>query len=138
MGFTIRTVELADKEEWKAMVADYDPDLKMGYEAAWNKIWVSDSDCNVVDNGVELMGFVNLVHHEFPLQAGIVCYLADLYIKPKYRRCGYARTILYHIIDVARSKGWERLYWVTELGNFARDLYDEVAHPDFIRYHIDL
>lgn len=144
-AITIRQVERCDEVIWKEMVNDYDPDLKMGADAAWDKMMKCISNPEtyrtghfVIEYNGEVIGFFNIVNHLFPLQAGDVCYLADLYVVPEYRQLGIATFVLQDIIDTCTEECWERVYWVTEHGNVARKMYDKVAHPDFVRYHIDL
>lgn len=78
------------------------------------------------------------VFHDHTFMDKPVCYLADLYVHPDYRRRGIASMLIRHLLDRAKTENWQRVYWVTEKDNPARELYDKFASDDFVRYHADL
>jgi GNAT superfamily N-acetyltransferase len=53
---------------------------------------------------------------------------------------GIARALIEAVAEAARTRGAERLYWLTQTHNAAaRALYDKVAkYNDFIRYDYPL
>lgn len=138
-GLVIRQACRADHSVWLGMVREYDADVTGQAEDAWRRILDDESDVvgliATVDG--EIAAFAHYVLHDFPFRAGPVCYLADLYVRPWYRRRGIARALLHHLIELADRNRWARLYWVTEHDNPARGLYDEVGIPQFVRYHRD-
>lgn len=136
----LRPLRATDYAAWIVMLRDYDPDVIDEASCAWERLM--DSTCDVVGTIAELdgeiAGFMHHVFHEFSLMRGPVCYVADLYVRPQFRRRGIARAMLEQLIERGRADGWTRVYWVTEHGNPARALYDQFAAPDFVRYHLDL
>lgn len=63
----------------------------------------------VVD-GIEI-GFALFFHNfsTFLGRAGL--YIEDLYVKPEYRGCGYGRSILKKLAEIAVERGCGRLEW---------------------------
>jgi GNAT superfamily N-acetyltransferase len=66
--------------------------------------------------------------------------LEDLFVEPQARGGGTGRALIAAVADAARTRGCERLYWLTHESNAtARRLYDVVAtNEGFIRYDIRL
>lgn len=129
-----------DYTVWRSMVNDYDCDITDDRASnAWEKIFQAGTGIYAIMIFVNDIpaGFYHYNFHEFAFATGTTCYLSDLYVVPQYRRNGIARIVLNKLITRANQEHWERLYWVTEHGNSARSLYDEVAQAEFVRYHID-
>jgi GNAT superfamily N-acetyltransferase len=83
----------------------------------------------------EIAGFTISVLHESTWTIGPVCYLEDLFVAPKFRGRGIARSLIQELVDRAKARGWSRLYWHTRANNPARRLYDEFAEADdSVRY----
>jgi GNAT superfamily N-acetyltransferase len=63
-----------------------------------------------VIDGIEV-GFALFFHNfsTFLGKAGI--YLEDLYVKPEYRGCGYGKSILIRLAQIAVERGCGRLEW---------------------------
>lgn len=63
-----------------------------------------------VSDGVEV-GFALFFHNfsTFLGRSGI--YLEDLYVKPEYRGCGYGKSILKKLAQIAVERGCGRLEW---------------------------
>jgi GNAT superfamily N-acetyltransferase len=69
--------------------------------------------------------------------AAPICYLEDLFVDPNYCNRGLGRLLIQDLVDLAKMRGWARLYWHTQVTNPARRLYDEFAGPDdFVRYRL--
>jgi len=68
------------------------------------------------------------------------CYLEDLFVTAEARGKGVGRALIEDLKSLAKSKGWNRLYWHTDENNAtARKLYDSFAPSDgHIRYRIRL
>lgn len=136
----LRELKLSDVEDWRAMVDDYDPDIKDNWVHAWTKFCdeKSPSQGLVAEATGVVVGFINYVIHEHLWTEQPVCYLSDLYVKPEHRRVGYGRAMIEQLIEIAVDKGVARVYWITHKDNEARKLYDALAKTDWIRYHINL
>jgi GNAT superfamily N-acetyltransferase len=135
----IRPVSRTDHTAWLEMVLDYDPDVSDQAEGAWRRFFdpASSAVCRIVAVDGIPAGFMHYQFHDFCFSSGPVAYLSDLYIAPAFRRQGIARMLLDYLVEMARTQGWSRLYWVTEHDNPARTLYDEIGKPEFVRYHVD-
>jgi GNAT superfamily N-acetyltransferase len=69
--------------------------------------------------------------------AAPICYLEDLFVDPNYRNRGLGRLLIQDLVDLAKIRGWARLYWHTQAANPARRLYSEFAGADdFVRYRL--
>lgn len=85
-------------------------------------------------------GFAIHQHHPSTWVMGDDGYLEDLYVAPEARGRGLGRALIEDLIAIGRARGWQRLYWLTEIENeTARRLYDRFAADDgHIRYRMRL
>lgn len=92
----------------------------------------------VVDQQVK--GFALHHHHCSTWVPGDDVYLEDLFVSSDARGQGMGRALITDLMELARAKGWHRLYWNTDHGNTtARKLYDSIVKDDgHIRYRIKL
>ena len=79
----------------------------------------------VADHAV--IGFAVCLLHEGSWALTPHCYLEDLYVAPESRARGVGRALIEDIRALARTRGWDRLYWHTREDNPARRLYDGFA-----------
>ncbi|MDP8170765.1 GNAT family N-acetyltransferase [Pasteurella skyensis] len=90
------------------------------------------------DNG-EFIAFVQLYTNYCPIALESYKSLSDLYVKPEYRRKGYAFAIMKHVIDHYKAKGFQRLTLETAIDNIAgQKLYEKLGYQrevDFFTYH---
>ena len=86
------------------------------------------------------LGFAIHQHHPSTWVMGEDCYLEDLFVLPEARGQGLGRALINDLIDLARAKGWHRLYWHTDETNVtARKLYDSFTPADgAIRYRMPI
>lgn len=66
-----------------------------------------------------LAGFLSYVLHPVTGFIEPACYMQDLYIAEQYRRCGYAKRLVWELHNVSKKQGWSRLYWFAEQKNEA-------------------
>ena len=87
-----------------------------------------------------LVGITHYLTHAHAWSRADACYLQDLFVDADCRGRGHARALIEGVADVARERGWSRLYWTTqETNTTARYLYDKVAkYRGFIRYEYPL
>ena len=90
--------------------------------------------------GGQALGFAIYQHHPSTWVLGDDCYLEDLFVAPQARGKGLGRALIEDLAMLARSRGWHRLYWNTEVTNStARKLYDSFVKDDgHIRYRLTL
>ena len=90
----------------------------------------------VAEQGGEVVGFVNVVLHPSTWGMAETCYLEDLFVSPAARGSGAGRALIEAVLERARSRGWDKVYWHTRRDNArARALYDSFAKADdFVRY----
>jgi GNAT superfamily N-acetyltransferase len=61
----------------------------------------------------------------------------DLFIDEDFRNKGYGRKMIFAVKEKAIEQGCYRLKWVTQYGNAARKLYDQIATCEFVQYRMD-
>jgi GNAT superfamily N-acetyltransferase len=84
-----------------------------------------------------VVGFSVSVLHEGTWTIAPICYLEDLFVDQNYRGRGLGRLLVEDLVDLAKARGWSRLYWHTQAKNRARSLYDKFAVADgFVRYRL--
>ena len=144
---TIRDVQPGDEAIWRELWAGYLAWYKATLpanvtDATWTRI-VSDDptfQAIVAEREGVVVGFANLVLHDFTWSDKPAALLHDLFVRPDVRGIGAGRAMIQHLIDQGRREGWDRLYWLTQKDNAnARGVYDTFAPADgFIRYRIGL
>lgn len=85
-------------------------------------------------------GFAIHQHHPSTWVLGDDGYLEDLFVAPEARGRGLGRALIEDLVAIGRTRGWRRLYWLTEIENAgARRLYDQFCDNDgHIRYRMTL
>jgi GNAT superfamily N-acetyltransferase len=147
MSVAVRDATEADEAAflglWQGFTDGYDLTLPPGVTAfTWTRLM--DPACPMkarlacVD-GVP-QGFAIHQHHPSTWVMGDDGYLEDLFVAPKARGRGLGRALIEDLIAIGRSRGWRRLYWLTEIENAsARHLYDQFCENDgHIRYRMAL
>ena len=139
----IRDAVAADHAEWlrlwQGFLDFYQTNLDPTITAyTWYRLM--DPACTmkmrVAEGAQGLAGFAIHQHHPSTWVMGSDCYLEDLFVDPKARGQGTGRALIEDLQDLARSRGWHRLYWHTNHDNAgARRLYDSFGPADgHIRY----
>ncbi len=142
----IRAVAAGDKDAWTAMWHAYNAFYEVSppmsaTTATWMRILDPASPVNALlatdVNGIPL-GFANYILHPYTWSDKSACLLDDLFVRPEARGQGAGRALIEHLISLARTTGWGRLYWMTREDNAtARRLYDRFCASDgFVRYSI--
>ncbi|MFO1326384.1 MAG: GNAT family N-acetyltransferase [Rubrivivax sp.] len=138
---TVDRLRTEDRAAWGRLAAGYKafyntPTSEAEYDQAWARLTAGDG---VHAFGARLDGqLVGIVHYLFHTStwAREQCYLQDLFTDASVRGRGVARALIAAVAAVARERGDQRLYWLTQETNLtARALYDQVAQfKGFIRY----
>lgn len=142
----IRPVEADDKAVWLTMWHAYNMFYAVSpptsaTTATWTRILDPSSPVNTLlatnTEGTPL-GFANYILHPYTWSDKPACLLDDLFVCEEARGQGAGRALIEHLISLARSSGWGRLYWMTREDNAtARRLYDRFCASDgFVRYSI--
>lgn len=63
------------------------------------------------------IGFSTIYKCFSSTRAETVAVLSDLYVVPSYRGKGYGKRLVEHAVEVARSRGYSRLQWLTAQDN---------------------
>ena len=86
----------------------------------------------------ETLGFVTYLFHASTWTERGYCYLEDLYVQPKSRRCGAGTSLIRAVADVARHRKVERVYWhIDEKNKIAQQVYQKIAQQsDMIQFRI--
>lgn len=145
MNLQVASLAHTDHERWLVLARGYKAFYKTEvtdaeYECAWKRLLSED---RIRGLGAYVDGrLVGITHYLFHTStwAGQVCYLQDLFVDPEVRSRGVARALIEAVARMARERGAERMYWLTQDHNTtARALYDKVArYNNFIRYEYPL
>ena len=104
----------------------------------WRRLLEPDEPLEglVAEQGGEVIGSVNCVLHPSTWGTAQTCYLEDLFVSPAARGSGAGRALIEAVVERARSRGWDKVYWHTRQDNSrARALYDSFTQADdFVRY----
>ena len=139
----IRSVDLKDKEQWLVLwqgyLSFYEEKLSDEItESVWSRLFQDNSSIfgHVAEHNGKVIGFSNCVLHEATWTDKQVCYLEDLYVDDSVRGMGAGRSLIQNLLDMAKDKNWDRVYWHTHGDNKnARILYDRFAQEGgFVRY----
>lgn len=143
----IRAVRPDDEAVWRKMWQGYLEFYETSLpdrvtDATWARILDSDDTYQaiVAELDGEVVGFANVVLHDFTWSDRPAGLLHDLYVNPDVRGSGAGRALIQHVIDHGRRERWNRVYWMTKEDNAtARRLYDTFAPADgFVRYRVAL
>ena len=142
-GIEVRAAIPADEPAWRALwdgyCAFYETVVPPEVTAAtWRRLLEPDEPMEglVAEQGDEVVGFVNYVLHPSTWGTADSCYLEDLFVSPAVRGSGAGRALIEAVLERAKSRGWDKVYWHTREDNArARALYDSFARADdFVRY----
>lgn len=138
----------ADESEWRRLWAGFLGYYEMALapevtDFTWKRLM---DDANPMalrmafDDSGRALGFAIHQHHPSTWVLGDDCYLEDLFVDPTARGKGVGRALIDDLASLARARGWQRLYWNTEISNAAaRKLYDSFTPDDgHIRYRLTL
>ena len=143
----IRSARPADQADWRDLwqefLAFYDMKLDTQItDLTWKRLMARGGKmrARLAVDGDRILGFAIYQHHPSTWVMGDDCYLEDLYVTSAARGQGVGRALINDLIYIARSKGWQRLYWNTDISNeTARRLYDSITPDDgHIRYRLTL
>lgn len=131
-----------DRRDWEALAQAYKAFYKTqlppsAYDETWRRLLARDGIFGVgarIDG--EIVGIAHYLFHT-TVWAHKSCYLQDLFVAPKVRRCGIGRALIETVAAAAQEAGATAYYWLTHQDNAtARSLYDGVAQFNgFVRYN---
>lgn len=78
----------------------------------------------VAKNGNEFVGTAGLFKHDLDGREALSPWLGGVYIKEKYRNKGMATILIKRVLEIAKEKGYKRLYLYTES---ASGLYEKLG-----------
>jgi ribosomal protein S18 acetylase RimI-like enzyme len=92
----------------------------------------------IVNDNDSAQGFVCFLAFPFTWSKKNVCYLQDIYVQRSCRGLGYGRLLIEHLVEIAKTEGWYKIFWMTERDNVvAQHLYDRIAQKmDYVRYDL--
>lgn len=146
-GIVIRDGTASDEARWRSLWAAYldfyAVALPAGVtDATWERLMDPASRLALRLGEVDgtILGFAIHHWHETTWALGPDGYLEDLFVAPEARGRGLGRALIEDLVTLGRTRGWSRLYWMTEIGNSrARALYDSFTPDDgHIRYRMEL
>ena len=135
--------EAAWRRLWAGYVFFYEAEVSEAVTAAtWRRLLAPDSGMfgRIAEWDGAVAGFTVSVLHPASWTLTPACYLEDLFVDPGMRSHGIGRALIEDLIEIARARGWSRVYWHTRQSNeTARRLYDRFAKADdFVRYRLIL
>ena len=147
MNIEIRPAKATDRTDFlalfQAFIDGYGYKMRDGVaDFTWHRLM--DPSCRLHARlacvGGKPVGFAIHQHHPSTWVMGDDGYLEDLYVAPEARGRGLGRALIEDLIAIGRARGWQRLYWLTEIENAtARRLYDQFCDNDgHIRYRMTL
>lgn len=142
----VRSVSASDERHWFRLWQGYLDFYGTALDArisgeTWRRLLdAHEPVCGLVasDDAGMVIGFVNYVLHAGTWTDQPICYLEDLFVDPNAREQGAGRALIDAVVDLAKTRGWYRVYWQTKAGNTtARALYDRIASlTDWVRYDV--
>ncbi len=134
---------MAWRELWAGYLAFYETTLPdVVTDTTWARIISTDETFQAIVAELEgaVIGFANVVLHDFTWSDRPAGLLHDLFVPPEIRGSGAGRALIRHVIDQGKREGWNRVYWMTKEDNdVARRLYDTFVPADgFVRYRVGL
>lgn len=147
MDVTVRRIrpedEMVWRELWAGYLAFYETTLPdVVTDSTWARIISTDETFQAIVAELEgaVIGFANVVLHDFTWSDRPAGLLHDLFVQPEIRGSGAGRALIRHVIDQGKREGWNRVYWMTKEDNdVARRLYDTFVPADgFVRYRVGL
>ena len=143
----VRPARPDDERAWRALWDGYcsfyetvvPPEVTA---ATWRRLLEPDGPMQglVAEQAGEVVGFVNCVLHSSTWGTAQMCYLEDLFVSPAARGSGAGRALIEAVLELAKSRGWDKVYWHTREDNArARALYDSFTQvDDFVRYVVSV
>lgn len=146
----IRIVPLAEEHraDWERLYAGYAAFYKVAQTAemrarVWG--WLRDPEHEVeglvaLDAAGRPIGLTHFRPYSRPLMAVTACFLDDLFVDPAARGSGAAQSLIGAVAEIAGSRGWSLLRWITAENNYrARAVYDRLAvRTDWVTYDVKL
>lgn len=143
-ALTIRTLRAEDKSQWADMWRDYLAFYETAlpddvYETTFSRLLGDDPQdfsCFVAEQNGALVGLTHYLFHRHAWKVEKVCYLQDLFARPKARGAGVGRALIQAVYDEADRQGAPSVYWLTQdFNHTARKLYDRIGTlTPFIKY----
>ena len=131
----IRKPKPEDRPEWDRLYSGYATFYKVDQtpemrDRVWG--WLHDpaheSEGLVAEEGDHLVALAHFRPFARPLSATTGCFLDDLFVDPETRGTGVADAMLAALEEIARTRGWTVVRWITAENNYrARAVYDRKA-----------
>lgn len=146
-GVVVRAAATRDEAAWRSLWAQYvafyesevPPEVT---DATWQRL-LHERDGfigRIAELNGAVIGFSVSIIHGGSWSLNPVCYLEDLFVSPEARRSGAGRALINDLVELAKVRGWAKLYWHTKASNdVARGLYDSFVKADeFVRYRLEV
>ena len=143
-AISIRPLKREDRPHWSEMWTEYlafyetsaPPEV---YDSTFARLLGDDPQdfsCLVAEQDGQLVGLTHFLFHRHAWKIENVCYLQDLYARPKARGTGVGRALIEAVYAAADAADSPTVYWLTQdFNETARKLYDRVGKlSPFIRY----
>lgn len=131
MAVTIRRLQPEDYDRWLVLWnANNQGHINQPVtQATWQRLMENQQVCGLAAfAGAEMAGLVHYILHPVTGHLKPVCYMQDLFVDPRHRRQGIAKTLITALAAQGQQQGWARLYWLAEAHNHeAQSLYKNLG-----------
>ncbi len=126
---------------WQAYLDFYKSPFKQEQaELTWERLCDTQFNMHgfIAESDGQAVGIVHCLFHPSTWTVNDYCYLQDLFVAPALRGQHIGRQLIQTVVDFAKTRSADRVYWLTQESNAAgRLLYDKVAQQTgFIHYRI--
>ena len=139
---------MADKDAWRRLYVGYLNHYKLVLSASqldrvWGWLHDPESELESVVATASDGRVVGLAHFRdvlSPSAANVDGFLEDLFVDPEERGRGVADVLLVALRDLATTRGWSVLQWITADDNYrARAKYDKYAQrTSWVTYEMSI
>ena len=147
--FQISEFNEADKEQWLKLWTTFEDGNKNPEECKeickknWPRI-LNDDSCGAFalrlkENDLAV-GFILFASYWCAYSDKDDCYISGLSVLPEYRKNGGGKMLIEHVIEFAKKRDFERVFWLTNKNHpEAISLYESLAEAqEWIRYKVKL
>lgn len=147
MSIRIRELDYLDKSRWLELWSGYLEFYKSTIspqqtELTWQRLINNDLKMFgfVAENDTGVVGFTHCLFRPSTWAETDYCYLEDLFVDPELRGSGIGRLLIDKVVELAKEKKSNRVYWTTqEFNQTARILYDKITPvSEYVQYRLPI
>lgn len=121
LSIGIRKIDYNDYEKYIVMINEFRETnftkeqfiQTLKYIDPFSEIWVIESDNEIIATGTIIY------ERKFIYNNGVLAHIEDICVKEKYRKSGYGKIIVRHLMELAKEKGCYKITLVCNENNTA-------------------